>query len=634
MISDDVVEQVAQAADIVAIIGEHVRLKKTGSVYRGPCPFHQGTSNNFSVVPKGGYTCFVCGEKGSVFTFLQKRLGLSFVEAVKYVGERSGIDVPEVRRTREGPDPREPMWELHGTVAQWFRTMLWEHATGEPARAYLASRAVSRATADRFELGFAPREIGLMRAHLNSLGFTDERQLDAGLLVKREEQEEPRPRFRDRLVFPIKELSGHVVGFGGRLLGPGEPKYLNSSESEIFSKGRILYHLFNARNAIRRDERILLVEGYFDVVRLVDAGVESVVAPMGTALTDGQADLIARFTKQAFLLYDSDGPGQKASFRAADVLLSRGLAVRVVTLPEGDDPDTFVARHGREAIEKLLAASMDVFDRKVQLLERGGWFADLQHKRRALDALLPTIRATTDPITRDLYVQRASEAANVDRGVLLGELEHASAHHTARGGTRARSSGAARAATSALPDERPAGPRRDAPYRSDVPGSAAELALLRVMLLHPVFAEAVTEEIGRLEEEVGLHPDVALAIGTADHGAMRDPVYRSLFEALRRHGAEAAVEEIAESLDEAAIDVLQAIKAEPLAVVDPVRTKDDALRMLNGRLMQERLAELDRMTPLAGGAEKDGLIRDKETLRRELNALGGRSWKSVRRPID
>jgi DNA primase len=630
MISDDVVEQVAQAADIVAIIGEHVRLKKTGSVYRGPCPFHQGTNNNFSVVPKGGYTCFVCGEKGSVFTFVQKRLGLSFVEAVKYVGEKSGIEVQEVRRTREGPDPREPHWELYGTVAQWFREMLWERAAGEPARSYLASRSVSRTTAERFDLGFAPREIGLMRAHLNSLGFTDERLLAAGLLVKREEQEEPRPRFRDRLLFPIKDLSGHVVGFGGRLLGPGEPKYLNSADSEIFSKGRILYNLSGARTAIRRDERIIVVEGYFDVVRLVEAGVESVVAPMGTALTDGQADLIARYTRHAFLLYDSDAPGQKASFRAADVLLARGLAVRVVTLPEGEDPDTFVARHGREAIDKLLAASMDVFDRKVQLLERGGWFADLQRKRRALDALLPTLRATADPITRDMYVQRASEAAKLDRTVLLGEL----AHEPARGGARSRLPTPSNPAESSPPIDRVAALRRDGSYRSEVPGSAGELALLRVMLLHPVFADAVTEEIGRLEEAVGVHPDVGPAPGDADRGAMRDPVYRSLYEALKAHGAEASVEQIAESLDEAAVDVLQSIKAEPLAVVDPVRTKDDALRMLNARLMQERLAELDRMTPLADGAEKDGLIREKETLRRELNALGGRSWKSVRRSID
>jgi DNA primase len=247
VIPDEVVEQVSAAADIVAIIGEHVRLKKMGGVYRGPCPFHQGTNNNFSVMPKGGYTCFVCGEKGSVFTFVQKRLGLSFVEAVKYVGEKSGVDVKETERKREGPDPREPLWELNATVAAWFKDMLWDNPLGQPARDYVAKRGISRETADKFGMGFAPREIGLMRSYLNALGFTDDRLLATGLLVKREEQDEPRPRFRDRLIFPITDPSGHTVGFGGRLLGPGEPKYLNSAETAAFSKGKTLQPLGRAK---------------------------------------------------------------------------------------------------------------------------------------------------------------------------------------------------------------------------------------------------------------------------------------------------------------------------------------------------------------------------------------------------
>lgn len=625
MIPDEVVEQVAQAADIVAIIGEHVRLKKMGAVFRGPCPFHQGTNSNFSVVPRGGYYCFVCHEKGSVFTFVQKRLGLSFADAVKYVGEKSGVEVREIKRQREGPDPREPLWELNATAAAWFRDMLWAREIGQPAREYLAARGVFRETADRFGMGFAPREIGLMRAYLSGLGFSDERLLALGLLVRRGEQEEPRPRFRDRLMFPILDAGGHTVGFGGRLLGPGEPKYLNSSESEVFSKGRILYNLSNARGAIRRDERVILVEGYFDVVRLVDAGVESVVAPMGTALSDAQADLLAKHAKTAFLLYDSDAPGQKASFRAADVLLERGMAVRLVTLPDGEDPDTFVAKHGRDALEKLLADAMDVFDRKVQLLERTGWFADLQRKRRALDALLFTIRAASDPITRDLYVARACEAAGVDRTVLLRELDSP----VPAAGRPARRH--APEATPAPARQRvPSSPRADSTYRSDVPGHAGELALVRVMLLHPALSGGVIASVKRLERETGVHPDLAAATG-AESSVIRDSVYRAIYDALVARGADASPEELAESLDATAIAVVEAIKSEPGAVVDAARTVDGALRMLQERAMQERLGELDRMTPLAAGTEKDSLIREKDVLRRELAALGGRGWKSVRR---
>ncbi|HVT40804.1 MAG TPA: DNA primase [Gemmatimonadaceae bacterium] len=634
MIPDEVVEQVAQAADIVAIIGEHVRLKKMGSVYRGPCPFHQGTNNNFSVMPKGGYTCFVCGEKGSVFTFVEKRLGLSFPEAVKYVGEKSGVEVREVRREREGPDPREPLWELNATAAAWFSEMLWTSDAGQPAREYLVRRGLADTTARRFGLGFAPREIGLMRAYLNGLGFSDERLLSLGLLVRREEQDEPRPRFRDRLMFPILDASGRTVGFGGRLLVAGEPKYLNSAESEVFSKGRLLYNLSNARSAIRREERIILVEGYFDVVRLVEAGVEAVVAPMGTALADAQADLIAKYARTVFLLYDSDGPGQKASFRAGDALLERGMSVRVVTLMEGEDPDTFVAKHGREALEKLLGESMDVFDRKVQLLDRAGWFADLQRKRRALDALLPTIRSTSDPITRDLYLARASAAAGVERSVLAHELTSAPI-----GGARS----ANRRTTpppQAAPPPAGRGPgqgeqrgRHEAPYRSDVPAGAGELALVRVMLLYPELADRVVESVERLEEEEGANISDIAALTGAERGVLRDGVYRAIYDAVVLHGADAPADVLAESLDGTAIGVLETIKAEPGAVVDAARTMGDAVRRLKARGMEERLGEFDRMTPLASGDEKDALLREKDVLRRELSALGGRGWKSVRRSV-
>ena len=348
---------------------------------------------------------------------------------------------------------------------------------------------------------------------------------------------------------------------------------------------------------------------------------------MGTSLTDAQADLLAKYTKSAFLLYDSDAPGQKASFRAADVLLARGLAVRLVTLPEGEDPDTFVAKHGREAMEKLLLASMDVFDRKVQLLERGGWFADLQRKRRALDALLPTIRATSDALTRDLYVSRASEVAGVDRSVLARELAAAAPS----AGRAARRAVASAPAQEDVPDAPP--PRREGPYRSDVPGNAGELAIVRVMLLHPALAENTIASVERLEAEEGAHPELAAATG-AENGVLRDPVFRAIYDALVKHGADASIETLADSLDETAVEVVQAVQAEPGAVVDAVRTVDGALRMLKERAMQERLGELDRMTPLAAGEEKDSLLREKDALRRELAALGGRGWKSVRRAME
>src|SRR5688500_6243144 len=249
---------------------------------------------------------------------------------------------------------------------------------------------------------------------------------------------------------------------------------------------------------MRRDERLLLVEGYYDVVRLVLAGIESVVAPLGTALTEDQAVMIARQTKNVFLLYDSDTAGQRATFRAGDLLLAQGVSVRVITLPEGEDPDTFVDVHGRSALEAHIESAVDVFDRKVQILERQGWFADLHRRRRAIDRLLPTIRATADPLTRDMYIARASEASGVDRAVLSREA----------GETSSRSRG--RAETPQSPHQqqhmrmgdRRGGDRPNDPEATDAApppraGPAVERYLLRAILAHPAYLEIAAEaEIG------------------------------------------------------------------------------------------------------------------------------------------
>ncbi|MGQ0540033.1 MAG: DNA primase, partial [Gemmatimonadaceae bacterium] len=493
MIPEEEVERVRASADIVQIIGEHVSLRRVGNDWRGPCPFHQGTHRNFSVSPRRQlYHCFVCDEKGSVFTFLQRRLGIDFPAAVRMVAEKSGMQLREVRSGREGPDPREPLWEVNAAGAEFFRSVLWDDPLGAAARDYLASRALPRELAERFALGFAPREIGLLRVHLNSLGYSDERQLEAGLLLRREEAEEPRPRFRGRLTFPIHDPSGRVVGFGGRILDQGEPKYLNSADSSIFSKRTLLYRLHEARLSARRDDRMLVVEGYFDVMRIVAAGIESVVAPLGTALTSEQAQLVARYTRNVFLLYDGDAAGLRATFRAGDELLRTGATVRVVTFPDGEDPDSFVQRHGPAALEHLIANAIDVFERKIQILQRGGWFGDLPKRRSAIDRLLPTLRATADELLRDLYIARAAEASGVDRGVLAREV--------ALPASEARSIGRAAVASGGVPaaaGAEPQGRRRsvagtaDSPRARPTSAHAIERELVRALLRSPHLAADV-----------------------------------------------------------------------------------------------------------------------------------------------
>jgi DNA primase len=592
VIPDEEVERVRESADILGIIGESVTLKRAGATYRGPCPFHQGTNPNFSVDPRRRiYHCFKCGESGDVFTFLRKRYGMDWPTSVRHVAERSGIVLREVSNRREGPDPREALWEVNAAAEEWFRKTLRDDTSAQPARDYLVERDVSPEVAERFGLGFAPRD-GALRAHLGTLGFDETRQLEAGLLVKREDTEKLNARFRGRLMFPIYDTSGRVAGFGGRVIGQGEPKYLNSPETIAFTKGRMLYGLNWARNAIRKADRVLLVEGYFDLVRLVVAGVEEVIAPLGTALTTEQAALIARHSKNAFLVYDSDKAGLKATFRAADELLRHGVLVRVVTLPQGEDPDTFARKAGRDGIERHLGAAVDVIERKIQLLERGGWFADLHKRRRAIDHLLPTIRATIDPVTRDMYLGRVSEATGVDRQVLATEAE-------APDRTERHSPAVVQ------PARRPARavgtPGSSRPALSGNTGTAAELELVRVMLTSRALIERIAERVGP--------------------GEFRDERYREIFERLAVVSPEAVIGDVASGLSAPALSVLESLLEEQGAIIDVEKTVTDCLARLELRRRKDLNAQLQRDLKMATPAETDRLIAEKKANSEEIRRL-------------
>lgn len=602
MIPDETIEQIREAADIVGIIGEYVPLKKTGADFRGPCPFHQGTRRNFSVSPsKRMYHCFVCNESGDVFKFLTKRLGVDWPESVRIVGEKTGIEVRDTQARRDGPDPREPFWEVNATAAAYFKQLLWDDAVGAPARQYLTERALSRDVAEEFGLGFAPREIGLMRTYMNTLGFDDARLLEAGLLTQSDQDTEPRPRFRNRLIFPILDVPGRIVAFGGRLIGPGDVKYLNSPDTPVFSKGKLLYGLNRSRNEIRRADRALIVEGYFDAVRVMSAGIEEVVAPLGTALTEMQATLLRKYTRNVFLLYDSDAAGLKATFRSGDELLRQGFSVRVVTLPPGEDPDSFVRANGAAALEAQLDAAIDVFERKIQILERAGWFGEVQKKRRALDRLLPTIRATSDQIMRDLYINRTSEVTGVDRAILQNELA------AARGFTpqSQRAPAAPRINTEVRAR------RGDRRARSHVRNASAEKELIRAMLTQRAQVETIAERVG---------PD-----------SFRDPRYRAVFSALLSAGDGATMEEIAPMLDAEGIEVVESLLEESNAIIDFQRTIDDSLAKLEVRDMEDRLAEIDRLLPLASGKERKELDEQRQKLVLQMRASGKMGFKAFRR---
>ncbi|HSL69757.1 MAG TPA: DNA primase, partial [Longimicrobiales bacterium] len=426
MIPQHVVDEVRARADLVEIIGEHVSLKRAGKEFRALCPFHHEKTPSFYVVPaKGFYKCFGCGESGDAFTFLMKRHGVSFHDAVRQIAAHVGIEIPETDSGRNEDEPNRALYEAIAFAADFYQHQLWDGPAGERARTYLTTRDLSRATAERFGLGYAPEGWRSLREAAHHHDIRDDVLLAAGLIKESEKSEEPYDRLRERLVFPIADLGGRWIGFGGRVIGrasEGVPKYLNSPETAIYHKGRMLYGLNWSRNAIRREKAALIVEGYMDYVSLAAHGVEHVVAGLGTAMTEEQAQLLARFSRQAILLYDSDLAGLKATFRTGDALLRAGVEPLVVTLPAGEDPDSLIRKGGANALAVHVAKAVDVLDRKLQILEERKFFEEIEGVRRALDHLLPTLRAAADPALKDIYVARVADRTGVRRETIEREL--------------------------------------------------------------------------------------------------------------------------------------------------------------------------------------------------------------------
>lgn len=581
MIPDAVVEEVRQRADIVAIIGELVPLKRAGKDYRALCPFHDERTPSFYVVPsKSFYTCFGCGASGDVFSFVRQKLGLDFGEAVRYVAERSGVDLRarEVRGQRE--DPHRFLYEVNAFARDFYRRQLWEERAGEVARRYLEERGIAREAAERFGLGYAPAEWHALRDAAARHGIDETLLLEVGLLKESERGPEPYDRFRARLIFPIEDASGRVVAFGGRVIGPpeeGVPKYLNSPEGPIYHKGSVLYGLSWAKVAIRREGAALVVEGYMDLVSLAARGIENVVATLGTAMTEDHARLLARYCSRAFLLYDSDVAGLRATFRAADALLAAGVHPSVVTLPPGEDPDSLVRREGAGALGRHLADAVDVVDRKLQILEERGAFGTIEGTRDALDRLLPTIRAAKDRALRDIYVVKVAERTGVRRETIEAELSRGPAPGVR---TFVRAAVGTRGAPGPVPRL----------------GAERKLCLLLVK---------VRDWIDRAAERL-------------DPEAFADPVYREIFEALV---ADPELRGPPPGMSAEAARRLEALMADPEVLAQADRIFEDSVRKITVRALDERIAELDRAIPAAPDEERARLAVEKQTLVRQRREL-------------
>ena len=605
MIPDAIVEEVRVRADIVETIGEHISLHRAGKDFKALCPFHHEKTPSFYVVPnKGFYKCFGCGESGDVFSFLMKHVGMGFNDAVRLVATKVGVEIPDVT-ARNVEEPNRQLYEATAFAEDFYRRTLVEEPAGGMAREYLTRRGVSADAIERFRIGYAPEAWRTLREAALKHGIHDDVLLAAGLVKESERSEEPYDRFRDRVVFPIAEPSDRTIAFGGRLRGRASgnaPKYLNSPETPIYHKGRTLYGLNWSKGAIRRDGGALVVEGYMDFVSLAARGIENVIAGMGTALTAEQASLISRYAHKAYLLYDSDAAGLRATFRSADALLRSGVHPLVVTLPPGEDPDSLVRAGGADALRPRLDAAVDVLERKIQILDQHGYLHDIDGKRRALDRLLPTLRAVVDPPLRDIYMKRVAERTDVNVDTLEREL--AAPEGRARSlayeqGPRQRSRA------------RGMGNTNRAPYRARL--GEAERLLVLLMARDPAWIGAAVAEV-RAEE-------------------LRDPVYRELFEAMANAPtADGAVpttpaEAILAEVSEPAREAFLALHQDTIEIADGERTFRDVVADIRAVPLFLRLQEIDQLLESAAEGDEPMLLSERRQVNEALGALDARGFK-------
>ena len=430
MIDSHTVDRIYAAADIVDIISDYVTLKKKGVNYQACCPFHNEKTPSFVVSPsKGVYKCFGCGKGGNAVTFVMEHEGVSYPEALKIVAKRYGIEIQEREQTEEDVrrnNDRESMFALNGWAAEYFAKYMLSSTEGRSVGlSYFAQkRGFTEATIRKFGLGFCSSEGNAMTMAALSAGNKQEFLTSTGLSLVREGDGKLRDRFRDRVIFPVHNISGRVVAFGGRTLRTDKSvaKYQNSPESEIYSKKRELYGLYFAKKAIQQQDYAIMVEGYTDVISMHQAGVENVVASSGTSLTTEQIQLLHRFTRNITVIYDGDSAGIHASLRGIDMILKEGMNVRVVLLPPEHDPDSFARAHTADQVREYIRENEEdflTFKAKLMLADAG---KDPIKRSAVISDMVQSIVQIPDSIQRSVYIKDCARIMDVDENVLVSEV--------------------------------------------------------------------------------------------------------------------------------------------------------------------------------------------------------------------
>lgn len=427
MINDQIIEEVRAAADIVDVVSDYVKLKKSGRYFVGLSPFKAEKSPSFTVTPGMNiYKCFSTGKGGDVFNFLMEMDGVSFLEAVRTLAVRYGVSIPDEKVEAEDPTHklREGVFNALKFAATFFYNQLLDSDEADPARDYLQKRGLKRETVKKYGLGYAPDSFTALQQMAKSAGINEEYLIEAGVIRLPENGNRPFDYFRGRLMFPIFNATGKVIGFGGRIIKDEKTaKYINSPQTIVYNKSEVLYGIHVAKNAIRKHEKTIMVEGYMDVLSLHQAGIEHVVSSSGTALTSEQAQVIRRYADNLTLIYDADVAGQNAMIKALASTLKAGLRVRLLQLPDGEDPDSFVKSFGGEAFLNYVSKNeKDFVAFLIQKAEKNGDFLDPMKKKQALTDILKQIAHVPDGVLRDSLVQFLSQETRIGDRALQQEL--------------------------------------------------------------------------------------------------------------------------------------------------------------------------------------------------------------------
>jgi len=445
-IPEETIEEIKHATDIVGLIGAKVALRRSGANYTGLCPFHTEKTPSFNVSPgRQSFKCFGCGEGGSAITFLMKMEGLHFVEAAKQLAEKAGIPItedaydPEMERRRKR---RGELARLHNKAAEWYHRLLMRDRGpgGERVRSYLKGRGIDSEVSRSWLLGYAPAYDNEHRKWAEELGATDEDLIEAGIFGARGDGQGGYPRFRDRLMFPVRNDHGDVIAFSGRLLDPEAKmaKYLNSPETPLFVKSRTFFGLDRSKRAILKADRAIVCEGQLDLITAFEHGVENVVAALGTAFTEEHAKILKRHAAEVVICFDADPAGYKAAVRTFGILAEAGLTVRAARMPEGQDPDTLIREQGVETFSALLAEAPEFYDFQI---EKRGEQLDLNSSRdraRLAEELAETVARIPDRVLQDGAIDKLSLRLSLEKATFQDRVTRAAERQRSYGEARER----------------------------------------------------------------------------------------------------------------------------------------------------------------------------------------------------